>query len=238
LTFDNKHNDFYSQGEYWIVKSDTVSIQARYLPTPMTHGLSVTKEVAISGPFIKGHKLRVNARTATWDGKPILTGFPSKWSGYPGVQISYDSQGSVLQKGRAGKPLHIVHVTLPLGVSLQINRWTEASEGDYINIKLTMPKQPNQDGHCGNFNGNTEDDDRVAIRSRVGKTGVAPGELLFRTKTPVVVANRPDVNDCPSDTLKKAEEACKKKEGGFFPSQQCLIDVCFGGPGFAEEEAV
>merc|ERR1712151_55095 len=107
-------------------------------------------------------------------------------SASPSVQLSYDSQGSTLQRGREGKALHIVHATLPLGVSLQINRWTEASEGDYINVMLTMPKQPNQDGHCGNFNGNGEDDDRVAIRSRVGKTGVAPGELLFQHKTPVV----------------------------------------------------
>merc|ERR1711972_1162358 len=74
------------------------------------------------------------------------------------------------QKGREGKALHIVHVTLPLGVSLQINRWTEASEGDYINIRLTMPKQPNQDGHCGNFNGNT----RMTIALRSGRAWGKP----------------------------------------------------------------
>merc|ERR1712032_1316748 len=101
--------------------------------------------------------------------------------------------------------LHVVHVTLPLGVSLQINRWTEA------------------------------DDDRLQIRARIGKTGVDPNALLFGHKTPVAVANRPDVNDCPSDTMKRAEELCKKKESSFFPSQECLIDVCFGGPGFATE---
>jgi hypothetical protein len=238
LTFDKKHNDFYSQGEYWIVKSDTVSIQARYLPTPMTHGLSVTKEMIVGGPFLKGHKLKINARQAFWDGVPILTSFPSKWSNAdPPVQASYDSQGSTLQRGREGKALHIVHLTLPNGVSLQINRWTEATEGDYINTLLTMPRQPNQDGHCGNFNGNAEDDDRMKIRARVGKTGVAPNELLFNRKTPVVAANRPDINDCPTDTLHAAEESCKKKEHSFFPSQECLIDVCFGGPGFAQQDA-
>jgi hypothetical protein len=239
LTFDKKHNDFYSQGEYWVVKSDTVSIQARYLPTPMTHGLSVTKEVIIGGPFLKGHKLKITARAAFWDGKPILTGFPSHFENVdPPVLADYNSQGSTLQKGREGKALHIVHVTLPLGVLLQINRWTEASEGDYINILLTMPKQPNQDGHCGNFNGNAADDDRMQIRARVGKTGVAPADLLFNRKTPVVVANRPDINDCPADTLKTAEAQCKAKEKSFFPSQECLIDVCFGGPGFAKEDAM
>merc|ERR1711972_382814 len=180
-------------------------------PTVYTHGLAVTKELAFGGPFLNNHKLRISARTATWDGQPILTGFPSQWSNAdPPVQMSYDSQGALLQKGREGKALHIVHVTLPLGVSLQINRWTEASEGDYINVLLTMPKQPNQDGHCGNFNGDQADDDRMQIRARVGSTGVDPSALLFRTKTPVVVANRPDINNCPSDTLKTAEEQCKK----------------------------
>jgi hypothetical protein len=238
MTFDNKHVDFYSQGEYWVVRSDTVSIQARYLPTRITHGLSVTKELAISGPFLKGHKLRIGARTASWDGSPILTSFPSTWSkADPAVQIDYNSQGNLLQKGREGKALHIVHVTLPLGVSLQINRWTEADEGDYINVRITMPRQPNQDGHCGNFNGDQADDDRMEIRKRVGKTGVDPSVLLFAHKTPVVEANRPDLNDCPTDDLHKAETLCKAKEHAFIPSQECLIDVCFGGPGFAHSDA-
>ena len=57
-----------------------------------------------------------------------------------------------------------------------------------------MPKQPGQDGHCGNFNGNQADDDRLQIRARVGTTGVAQGELIgFHTKTAVVQVNRPDL---------------------------------------------
>ena len=54
--------------------------------------------------------------------------------------------------------MHVVHVSLPLGVELQINRWNEAGEGDYINTKITMSKQPMQDGHCGNFNGDPKYD--------------------------------------------------------------------------------
>merc|ERR1712051_415550 len=89
LTFDNHRTDFYSQGEYWIVKSDTVWIQARYFPTPITHGLSVTKEIIISGPFINNAKLRIGARTATWNGQPILT-----------------SSGSLLMTRRQESALH------------------------------------------------------------------------------------------------------------------------------------
>merc|ERR1719195_200033 len=60
MTFDGMHSDYYSPGEYWIVKSSTISIQARYLPTRYTSGLAVTKELAISGPLLKGHKLLIS----------------------------------------------------------------------------------------------------------------------------------------------------------------------------------
>jgi len=80
MTFDNKRVDFYTPGEYWIVKSSTVKIQARYKPTHITSGLSVTKEIVFGGSFMKGHFLRVSATTATYDGKPICTGFPSSFS--------------------------------------------------------------------------------------------------------------------------------------------------------------
>merc|ERR1719282_811686 len=95
MTFDKKRVDFYTQGEYWIVKSSTVQIQGRY------------------------------------------------------------------------KATHVVHLSLPMGVNVQINRWTEASEGKYINAKITMPAVPGQDGHCGNANGNAADDERLQIRARV-----------------------------------------------------------------------
>merc|ERR1712084_46119 len=93
------------------------------------------------------------------------------------------------------EPMKIVHVTLPLGITMQINRWVSNKDGDYINVKITMPRQPNQDGHCGNFNGNATDDARSQVRARVGTTGVDPSELLFGHKTPVVQANRPDINN-------------------------------------------
>jgi len=240
MTFDHLHLDFYSPGEYWIVKSDTVKIQGKYLPTHMTHGLSVTKQIGISGPFIKNHKLIIGSRTATFDGTPILQAFPDSWSNKDaGITAHYDNHGVLLQKGREGKALHVIHLHLPDNVEIQINRWTEASEGDYINVRLTMPHIPGMDGHCGNFNGNSADDDRLLIRERIGKTGVPEGELIFPgPKTPVVETNRPDINDCPQDELVAAEKLCKKSEQAFFPSKECLIDVCFGGKGFATHNAV
>merc|ERR1711913_187436 len=92
MTFDHKRVDFYTPGEYWVVKSATVSIQARYKPTHITSGLSVTKEIAFGGAFMKGHVLRVSSMTATYDGQSIISGFPSSFSNEI-VQIQYNSMG-------------------------------------------------------------------------------------------------------------------------------------------------
>jgi hypothetical protein len=236
-TFDGIRSDYYSPGEFWIVKSDNVWIQGRYLPTKVTSGLGVTKSIAVGGPFLKGHKLRVEVRSASWDGQPVLTGFPSDFS-VPGViDMHYNNVGTLLQNGREGKALHIVHIRLedgsPEGLQIQVNRWMEPAEGDYMNVKITMHGQKGQDGHCGNFNANPQDDDRLQVRARVGKTGVDPKDSMYATKTPVMVANRPNINDCPAQQLEDAKTLCKQKEKKFIPSMACLIDVCFGGKGFA-----
>merc|ERR1712045_250881 len=71
-TFDGIRADYYSSGDYYLVKSGPVSIQAQYLPTKFTNGLAVTKMVAIGGPVLKGNKLIIGPLTATWNGAPIL----------------------------------------------------------------------------------------------------------------------------------------------------------------------
>jgi len=133
----------------------------------------------------------------------------------------------------------VLHITLPNNIHIQINRWNEAGEGGYLNMEITMPPQPNQDGQCGTPNGNPADDDRMEVRKRLGTQGVAVGDMLFPgPKTPIVAANRPDISNCPTAKLTMAEESCKKSEGKAIPSKQCLIDVCFGGKMFAQEEAM
>jgi len=239
-TFDGSHASFYSQGEYWIFKSSEVWIQGRYKPTPVTNGLSVMKEIAIGGPFLNGEGgskniLRISALGATLNGVAISLGFPGAWQNEnPMIKITADGNGQEMQASRAGKPLHVVHVDLPLFVHLDINRWNEPGEGDYINAMIRMqPPGPAQDGHCGNFNGVAEDDTRPAIRARVGTMGVTEN-LLFNTKTPVTVANRPDLNNCPTDKTEQARAICAAKAKNGMASHDCMVDVCFGGAHFAE----
>jgi len=233
-TFDGMRADYYSSGEYYIVKSGIISIQGRYLPTKFTNGLAVTKMVAIGGPLLKGNKLIIGPLAATWNGAPILTGFPSHFD-QPGiVHVDYDNVGALVDTAMDASKKKIVHVKIadgtPEGLLVQVNRWTASAGNEYVNWKVSMHSRPGQDGHCGNFNGNAADDDRMAVRQRVGTQGVPAGpELLFATKTPVTTANRPDINNCPTATLDAAKTDCKATFGGMSPKMSCLLDYCFAG---------
>lgn len=211
-----------------------MKIQGRYLPTHITHGLSVTKEITIGGAFIGRHVLRISATRVTWDGAAIVTTFPSSWS-HGLVHIDYNNQGEFLQKGReklGHGALKVLHIHLPDGVDIQVNQWTNADEGFFINTRIHMPPQPAQDGYCGNFNGNALDDDRIAIRNRLGHTGVPQAELVgFKVKTPVATTyhGHPSISKCETELLMKAHDRCKDEEKQFIPSMGCIVRKCDNG---------
>jgi len=232
-TFDGMRSDYYSVGEYWVVKSDDIWIQARYLPTKFTNGLAVTQMLAVAGPLLKGNKLIIAPTYTTWNGERVLTGFPSHFDQPRLVHLDYDNEGPLVDTAIDASKKHIVHAGIfdgtPEGIMIQVSRWLEAPGSEYINVKIRMHARPGQDGHCGNFNGIAADDDRLEVRLRIGKTGIAQSDLLFRVKTPVTAADRPDIRDCDTATLHAAEAGCKAKFGGRSPKFSCLIDYCFAG---------
>jgi len=229
MTFDGMHADYYTSGQFYIVKSATVKIQGLYAPTHATNGLAVTKQIAVGGPFLKNNILIIGEEHAYYNGAAILTGFPSNFNSPDGmVKIVYNNQGKLLQPGREGKSLHVLHISLPLGVTIQVNRWNEEGEGRYINSQITMSAQPGQDGQCGNFNGIPADDTRMAVRARIGKDGVPASELMFPgAKTPVDQG----IEDCDDVKLTAAHATCKAvTKDSFWPKMSCLKSVCHGGP--------
>merc|ERR1712190_132250 len=214
-----------------------VIIQGKYAALPSTNGLAVGKGLAIGGTFLKGHKLLVQTMdmgsVVTYDGAPVVTGFPGTGKTADSlVSIQYNQAGDLMDKNLHGKErtveqMHVLHINLPLGVILQVNEWNEPDEGPYMNVKITMPAQPGQDGHCGNFNGNPADDDRTQVRARLGTQGVPAGALLLPGgKTPIAPGNRPDINNCPEEKLVKFKKECDDQGA---TSMECLIDLCFGG---------
>jgi len=226
MSFDQQHADYYQSGIWDLVRTPTVRIMGLFLPTQATNGLSVVKKVGVGGSFLNGNKLLIGEATAFWNSQPILTTFPSSFQCPDNLcQITYNSQGQVLQQGREGKQMRVVHITFPNQIAMQINRWNEPGEGRYLNVRITMSYIADVDGLCGNMNGNPMDDKRRAVFGRIGNTGVPAAESLF-PDTPPAVNNA--IANCPDATLEQAHADCKRVSTKFWPPMGCLESVCTG----------
>jgi hypothetical protein len=229
-SFDSATEDYYNTGVWNLVTSPSlgVIIQGVFLPTKATNGLSVTKEIGVGGSLIGNNVLRIGVERAFWNLQPILTTFPSTFicpGGY--CTIIYNSNGGVLQPGREGKEMHVIHITMKSGVKIQINRWNLPSEGRYMNVQITMPRSAAPvSGLCGNANGNAMDDHRRAVFDQIGSTGVSQAELLTGLEL-VPVHN--EISQCPDEKLRSAHADCKAASATFWPHMSCLISVCKGG---------
>jgi len=234
-TFDGGSPGFYGEGEFYIVKSDTVIIQGRYMGTSWTAGLAATNSIAVGGPFLAGHVIVVGCLDAgdiTVDDKSI-TEFPSTYR-LPDVDstISYGAEGNVVDNATSSWEKHVVNMSLPLGVRLEVFRWS-----NYLDLRLTMSRQPNQDGSCSNFNGDAADDTTELIFSRIGAR-VPRGELLFKARAPLAWTDTEEklLGACPDATKARARTECRGDlalssfRGN--PSQMemnlCMLDICYG----------
>mmetsp|Transcript_38097 Transcript_38097/g.122480 ORF Transcript_38097/g.122480 Transcript_38097/m.122480 type:complete len:412 (+) Transcript_38097:1-1236(+) len=238
-TFDGGFPNAYGEGEFWIVKSNMVSIQGRYLATPFTNGLAATHQIAVGGKFMGGHKFTVGPMEngqITCDDGPILQGFPSEATCGP-VTLNYNGMGKLVDDAQSKLEKHIVHFDMPsMKLHIQILRWA-----NHLNVKITMPPQATgMDGSCGNFNGNAIDDSTEAITARMGGR-VAMGELLFRhaVSTSGVVVKT--IADCMQTVRQHAIYLCQKNMQ--VGAQQvlmdsCIFDVCFGGDQYAGENGL
>jgi len=237
-TFDHSRADFYDEGDVWLVKSSQVFIQARYKATPFTNGLAATNAIAVGGPFLEGHVLKVGALEngqITWDNKVVLTEFPSEFDASGLGMISYNDEGLLVDDAQSHLEKHIVHVSLPQGVHLQVMRWS-----NHINVRISMPSTGEQDGHCGNFNGDASDDSTDQIKTRMA-AGIPEADRLFRTVTPnKSQGQRPPLASCGASKLAEAQEACDKANPDMSDEDMhtCLFDYCFAGKQYVAQDAV
>jgi len=234
-TFDHSRADFYGEGIVWLVKSSQVHIQARYKATPFTNGLAATNAIAIGGPFLGGHVLKVGAMEdgqITWDNNPILTDFPSQFT-MPGFgEVVYNGDGNLVDEAQSHLERHIVHVNLR-EVHVQVMRWN-----NHINVRITMKQISGQDGHCGNFNMIADDDTTEQITLRMGP--MPQSESLFRNYVAPSPGKLLTVDDCPPHKQADAGQTCKTTQPNMRPEilHACIFDVCFAGKQYAEQDGV
>mmetsp|Transcript_164833 Transcript_164833/g.528921 ORF Transcript_164833/g.528921 Transcript_164833/m.528921 type:complete len:512 (-) Transcript_164833:130-1665(-) len=231
-TFDGARTDFLGEGEVWVVKSDTVQVQARYLATPYTNGLAATHDIAISGLFIRNHILKVGPMLGgkiTWDSDVILQSFgdfPLPSLG----KITYSSEGELVDSAQEPLTKNVVHVTMPDGFEMQIFRWE-----NHLNVRITMSPAPNQDGHCGNYNGDRGDDTHDAVVARIGDE-VQKVDLIFNGYTQRTHGTAPTMDDCPAKTREEAKASCRSQQADEALFQGCVFDVCFAGERYAVQD--
>jgi len=158
----------HEEGVYWLVKSKDVHIQGRYEKRPAHKWLgkkieerTVLEEMAVGGPFLKGNTLvfRPLVGNVTWNGKAILPRIGSHFSNNL-ITAKYHKGSEIIKDGKKGLG---IDVSLPGDMKLIVNRFSRG-----LAVKISMCGRKEQDGHCGNFNGNTNDDVQEILMARVG----------------------------------------------------------------------
>jgi len=236
MTFDKSQANFYGEGIKSLVKSAQIHVQARYKATPFTNGLAATETIAVGGPFLKGHVLKVGPMEngqITWDNTAVLTTFPSTFDAAGLGQIAYNAEGNLVDSAQSHLDRHIVHMDFPSEkLHIQVMRWA-----NHINVRISMPQTAGIDGHCGNFNADASDDTTDQIRARVGLS-VVQGESLFRAYLPAVPGKKITVDDCPAAKRPHADATCRQGNLVGDKLTACVIDVCFGGDRYASQDSV
>ena len=108
--------------------------------------------LAVGGPFLKGRTMVFKALTdaVTWNDEEILSTLPSEFKDEL-VQAKYHTASEQVKDGKTGRG---IDVTFPMGVQLSVNRWSNS-----LALKIHMCAQEGgQDGQCGNYDGDSADD--------------------------------------------------------------------------------
>jgi hypothetical protein len=164
-----------SLNDMWLVKSPEVKIQARYASiAALPAENSFVRALAVGGSFLKNSTLVVGASEAgivSWNGAEILNSKASSFS-VPGLMTA-ERRANSHDVRNMSQPHSGIILELPLGVRLTVNRLPH-----HVNVFIHMPKVAGQDGLCGNFNGNADDDTLDVILANRNPR-VKQGESLF-----------------------------------------------------------
>lgn len=230
FTFDHSRAVFYSEGDFWIVKAPDIKIQGRFQATDWTKkndqtDYSSMTGIVVGGPFMEGHKIEVGPAEngkILCNGMEILKFFGTARCGP--ATLYYNSQGALVDSAMAFLPHKVVHMVLPKGIKIQVNRWT-----NFMNAKITMQQEPGMDGVCGNFNSVTKSGLTAGkeLHAKWG-LGVPQEELLFPNSIPLHIPEKnPSNKRCSVEKRQKAEMICHHEaDGNHWSFAECLGDVC------------
>jgi hypothetical protein len=167
--------DFYGYGNYWIVKSADVWIQGHYGPRNRARPRKGNMlKLAVGGAFINNNTMmleaerQIHSQRLWWNTNQITT---LPWT-------TSTNNGPVTIGATAISSTHMTfQFPHDVNVTVWLGRKNRKGNDGNIKLEISMRQIENQDGHCGNFNGNNEDDTTSELRSR-GLLNRIPDESL------------------------------------------------------------
>merc|ERR1712187_178613 len=218
-----------SAGVHWMVKSSRVEVQGRFRNRGWITGL------AVGGGLLDNHRLVLDKFDGhvqvSWDGQLVQD--PSTFVGGGDIRLSMEGSGSNVKK---------IEVELPEDVYLKITGFSKPT------VKITMRKQPSQDGLCGNANQDLSDETQTQLMAKWGAE-IPQGESLFGQGTSRrlrgdrgVPAPLGDAEAC-AQQRQQYEALCREKMADAGPSitevllAGCVTDVCASGAEEADNAA-
>mmetsp|Transcript_124881 Transcript_124881/g.278812 ORF Transcript_124881/g.278812 Transcript_124881/m.278812 type:complete len:846 (+) Transcript_124881:122-2659(+) len=249
ITWDSPHGPSTSQyrtGEFYLVKSDTLTVTGRFGFTKRFRDASSTVGLAISGAYIKDHSLSVawvgpeegyKGFKVFWDKQEILQKFPSTFKSQDGFFTAKHDAMDPTDFHREGR--HTIGGTsgnLPsylflLGSDIKIYMLLGP---DSCNAVIEAKKLPvPQDGFCGNFNCDGDDDTFRALHDRGMHHKVPKEKSIFdvrlkATKFQMTETGKvPTTENCEISLLNKAKASCSKLPEPH--KTDCIFDVCASG---------
>jgi len=231
--------NLYDYGDFWIVKSEPIYIQARYWST-RKDGNSMTRSLAVGGAFLGGNTLFIEPLDGTvlWNDKEILSNFPSRHEEDGLMYARYHNEAEVVRTGGTHDKIKGLDIMLPLGVRITVNRYRS-----HLDVLVNMHQVPGGlDGHCGNFNGDDSDDTTKLIGERMGAP-VARVDNLFVVKDYTLVGcfaekgGDPDLPEFRGNNLNDEECSLACVDSMWFGIQgneKCYCGDSYGKHGAAE----
>jgi hypothetical protein len=229
---------FLENGDFWLVKTDSVWIQGRFEATTWRNGLASMHGVAVGGPFLNNHKIIIGPRSGKvyYNNQQILASLSSTFAS-PGhrVRATYRER-EVRLDNNAVERVATIELSLPQNIWLRVNRWDK-----HVDADIHMNPIAGQDGVCGNFNRNVTDDTKALIQQRVpGQAHVPDNQRLFpktvfNTDTPEPYSP----TDCDQQLLAQATENCRAANRDVSEAirSACVLDVCRYGMQYANQDA-
>jgi len=262
MTFDGASTVFTNSkiNHFWMVHSTDVQIQGY-----AEGGASKMRGIAVGGELLSGHVLLVtgNAGSAKvlWDGTEILTeddtehieagaklyrqtqsehlpteeeireldGQHNWWESNVGTGLG----GNGAQTGWTNPKMNRVYsFLLPQSVEIFVTGYDE------LEVLIKMPKQAEQGGWCGNFNGNADDDQETPgkINDKKAKgtflDALPADEDLFLAAGISLIADATEAHRksdletrCPDRIQKKAKKNCAHIPEKIL-RKGCVMDAC------------